>query len=225
MNPIVDPCSIHAVFDRENRYGESVATTTLILARISTLPGVRRFTRREVPWGRPVVGSAIGIWVRRRRWRVIAAVRVLVTTPGRAILVHGASGRRPVAGTVIVVFTARASVAISVSFAAGTIPARRRGSAAIVVFRGWRIRATPARGARSAALSSGRHFRLSIGNALHATSFEFATVQLLNGGAKISSSLELNETSAIGITASFRVDHVKARLTRKVFEVLFPEST
>jgi hypothetical protein len=23
MNPIVDPCSIHAVFDRENRYGES----------------------------------------------------------------------------------------------------------------------------------------------------------------------------------------------------------
>jgi|SRR5687767_8121482 hypothetical protein len=86
-----------------------------------------------------------------------------------------------------------------------------------------------------------RNIRLPpyISYALDCLSLELKTIELLYSGLEISGCLELHESvswsvnkqrpfgqecspSAIGVAASLGVDHVKARLTGKVFEILHP---
>jgi hypothetical protein len=244
-----------------------VTTTTLILARIPSFPWIRGLARRKVPGRRTLVRAAVRVRVRGRR--VVSAVRVLITTPRRAILLHRAAGRGSVAGSVIVVVATRAPVSVAVSVPTWAIGTRGR-TTTVVLFHRRCVRATAAVGrARSTALATRgdiglglkqSHYvrrgftyeqrdRSILTSAVHATRFPLNSRPssfsiAVRRSAAVSNSTKLvpcelvarssareytipgiHIPSTIGFTASFGVHHVEARLARKVFQVLFPEST
>lgn len=105
--------------------------------RISSVPGIARITRGEIPRRRTLVGRAatIHIWVGRR---VVSAVGVVITTGrNRVLLDRSTTRRRSVPGPVIVVVAAWTSLAVSVAV---TVPARaettrRRASSVPIIAR------------------------------------------------------------------------------------------
>jgi hypothetical protein len=197
------------------------ATTIIVSRRITSLPGVATLSGWEIS-GRSVVRPTIGIRVWRRR-AIVPAVGVIVTTTRRwrwrRIVVHRTAWGRPIASALVVVST-RAALTVAITVATrATITSWRTAAVIIIEGRHWAAAATRRTGSSTLAR---RHVWLRISYALDCLSLELKTIELLYSGLEISGCLELHESSAIGVAASLGVDHVKARLTGKVFEILHP---
>lgn len=186
-----------------------VTTTAIVVTGIAPLPWVRRIPRREVPWW-TVVRSAVGIRV-WGRW-VVAAVGVIVTAAGWAVLFHRATGRRSVArGTIVVVVATRAAVSV-VRLAPGAVSAS--WWAAAVVFERGHVGTASARRARAAPFAL-RNVGLSlqiaavrfdcarwgswthISNTLHAAALELAAIELLHSSLQVGTRLKLDESDVL----------------------------
>lgn len=195
-----------------------VTAPLVVPGPIPTIPWVSIISGWEVPRRWPVIRPAIAIWI-GRRW-VVTPVRVVVTAT--RVIIHGASGRRSVPPTpIVIIFGWRRAtpgtpltVAIAVRIAAGAVAAGWATSI-VVVYR--RHERTPARRAGAGAISQ-RHVWLGLVATLgHAQLFhtcraggttyiceadnratlEIATVKFLYCGPKIGSILKLDEPSAI----------------------------
>lgn len=149
---------------RRNRESDlPVAPATIVVTRVPSLSGVRWLSRRKLPW-RSVIRrpTTIRIWVGRRR--VIASVRLFISSSRRRVVLHRSSRGRTVArGPVIVVLATRASVAIAVCRRCFATVAPVRSSSAIVVIECWR-RVRPASWRAGSGTISGGHVGLKLKN-------------------------------------------------------------
>lgn len=186
-----------------------VTAAALIVARVSPFTRVRRIPGRKVS-GRSVVRSAIGVGVRRRR--IVSAVRVVISTTGWAVLLHGASRRRSVAGPVVVVLAGSWAAVSVVSLTAGAVRTRR---ATAIVLESRRHVWTTSTGRTGSPTLTGWHVRLGldlivsdssfpsvedwetyISNTLDTALLELATIELLNGCLEVRSGFKFDKSDA-----------------------------
>lgn len=192
-----------------------VARTLVFARRVRPIPRVASIPRRQITWGRTVVGWAT-VHI-RIRGRVVAAVRVVVAASGGRIVIDGSTARRrTVPGTVVVVLATRAPLAVAITV--GITPttwaettSRWTPSVPVVA---WRIGTASARRARTAARVPG-DVRLGlhdneqteinewvakdayVGHAGDALVLEFATVERLDSLLQVGSRLKLHEADSL----------------------------
>jgi len=159
------------------------------------------------------VVAAVGVWVGRVVARTRAgAVRLVVAARRRRIVIQRTARRRGISAIIVVVPSRRGAraivITVTTSLSAGAVAATMRGSASVVFAASRRgISATGKGRPRPSAVTTG-NVRLSVGNTDDLLTLELAAVELVYGGAKITSGLILDKALAVPVPARLGVNHI-----------------
>jgi hypothetical protein len=196
--------------------GEKSVAASFVLARVR-LPRISALTRGVVS-RRILTGASIGVRVSGRRGEV-SAVRIVVATARRRVVVSRPTRRRPVTGTIVVILPSGAPITVALAISIPPWTIRTGRSASVVILRRGDIWASATGGPGPGSGVAWRRIWLGICDAVDTGAFEFAAIQFFNGGPQVGSSLKLDEASTVAVAARLGIDHIQAGLAGKVFQI------